>query len=166
MGYFMNPLVTILLGVVFLKEGLDRLQAFAVGLAAVGVAWMVVANPKNLTTAAAALFDLEALGLTMKLERSSETFRGLSHREWGDATKAQAFLFETPSPSMVNDTKGVDFVNDPKLPLAKRVGVQLASFAAVLAAYNTGAPPAARVTLAGVPAMADVEKSGVGAFLR
>jgi chloramphenicol-sensitive protein RarD len=44
MGYFMNPLVTILLGVVFLKEGLDRLQAFAVGLAAVGVAWMVAAH--------------------------------------------------------------------------------------------------------------------------
>ena len=78
------------------------------------LAWMVVANPKNLQTAAAALFDLEAMGLTMKLERSSETFRGLSHREWGDATKAQAFLFETPSPSMANDTKGVDFVNDPK----------------------------------------------------
>ncbi len=44
MGYFMNPLVTILLGVVFLKEGLDRRQAFAVGLAALGVAWMVVAH--------------------------------------------------------------------------------------------------------------------------
>ena len=44
MGYFMNPLVTILLGVVFLKEGLDRRQAFAVALAAVGVAWMVVAH--------------------------------------------------------------------------------------------------------------------------
>ena len=44
MGYFMNPLVTILLGVVFLKEGLDRRQKFAVGLAAVGVVWMVVAH--------------------------------------------------------------------------------------------------------------------------
>ena len=130
------------------------------------LAWMVVANPKNLTTAAAALFDLEALGLTMKLERSSETFRGLSHREWGDATQAQAYLFETPSPSMVNDTKGVDFVNDPKLPLSKRVGGQLASFSAVLAAYNADAPPAARIVLADVPAMADVEKAGVGAFLR
>ena len=130
------------------------------------LAWMVVANPKNLGTAAAALFDLEALGLTMKLERSSETFRGLSHREWGDATKAQAYLFETPSPSMANDTKGVDFVNDPKLPLSKRVGGQLASFAAVLAAYNIDAPAASRIVLADVPSMADVEKAGVGAFLR
>jgi predicted deacylase len=130
------------------------------------LAWMVVANPKNLATAAAALFDLEALGLVMKLERSSETFRGLSHREWGDATKAQAYLFETPSPSMVNDTKGVDFVNDPKLPLSKRVGGQLATFAAVLDAYNSDAPPASRVALLDVPAMTVVEKAGVGAFLR
>jgi predicted deacylase len=130
------------------------------------LAWMVVANPKNLATAAAALFDLEALGLVMKLERSSDTFRGLSHREWGDATKAQAYLFETPSPSMANDTKGVDFVNDPKLPLSKRVGGQLASFAAVLAAYNAQAPPESRVALLDVPTMAGVEKAGVGAFLR
>ena len=130
------------------------------------LAWMVVANPKNLATAAAALFDLEAQGLVMKLERSSETFRGLSHREWGDATKAQAYLFETPSPSMVNDTKGVDFVYDPKLPLSKRVGGQLATFAAVMEAYNRDAPPASRVALLDVPAMTVVEKAGVGAFLR
>jgi predicted deacylase len=130
------------------------------------LAWMVVANPKNLQTAAAAIFDLEAMGLTMKLERSSETFRGLSHREWGDATKAQAFLFETPNPFMANDTKGVDVVNDSKLPLARRVGGQLASFAAVLAACNAEAPRASRITLIDVPTMADVEKSGVGAFLR
>jgi chloramphenicol-sensitive protein RarD len=63
MGYFMNPLVTILLGVVFLKEGLDRLQAFAVGLAAVGVAWMVVAHGRLpwISLALAISFALYAL---------------------------------------------------------------------------------------------------------
>jgi hypothetical protein len=127
------------------------------------LAWMVVANPKNLATAAAALFDLEALGLVMKLERSSDTFRGLSHREWGDATTAQAYLFETPSPSMVNDTAGVDFVNDSKLPLSKRVGGQLASFAAVLAAYNARRPPG-RISLPMCPRWPRGE-AGVGAFL-
>lgn len=130
------------------------------------LAWMVVAHPKNLATAAAAVLDLEMQGLAMKLEPSSDTFRGLSHREWGDATAAQAYLFETPSPSMADDTKGVDFVNDPRLPLAKRVGAQLSSFSAVLAAYNADAAPAARFTIADVPAMAEVEKAGVGAFLR
>lgn len=129
------------------------------------LAWMIVANPKNIDTAAAAVLDLEMQGLSMKLEPSSDTFRGLSHREWGDASEAQAFLFETPSPSMVNDTQGVDFVNDPKLPLSKRVGGQLASFAAVLAAYTADRPAASQVTLLDVPTLAEVEKAGVGAFL-
>jgi predicted deacylase len=130
------------------------------------LAWMIVANPKNIDVAAAAVLDLDAQGLTMKLEPSSATFRGLSHREWGDESPAQAYLFETPSPSMVNDTKGVDFVTDPRLPLAKRVGAQLASFSAVLDAYNAGAPLAARFAVADVPGLAEVEKAGVGAFLR
>jgi hypothetical protein len=130
------------------------------------LAWMVVANPKNIDTAAVAVLDLDGQGLTMKLEPSSETFRGLSHREWGDESAAQAFLFETPSPSMVKETKDVDFVNDPKLPLSKRVGGQLASFTAVLAAYNAEAPPAARVAIADVPGMAEMEKAGVGPFLK
>ena len=130
------------------------------------LAWMVVANPKNLETAAAAVLDLEGQGLTMKLEPSSEGFRGLSHREWGDETAAQAFLFETPSPSMVANTAEVDFVHDPKLPLSKRVAGQLASFAAVLAAYNADAPPAAQVSIGGIPTMAEMNGAGVGAFLR
>ena len=130
------------------------------------LAWMVVAHPKNLETAAAAVLDLEALGLTMKLEPSDETFRGLSHREWGDATAAQTYLFETPSPSMVSNPRGVDVVDDPKLPLSRRVGGQLASFTAVVAAYNADAPVERSGTLGGIPAMADVVKAGVGAFLR
>ncbi len=130
------------------------------------LAWMIVAHPKNLDTAAAAVLDLESQGLAMKLEPSDEAFRGLSHREWGDNTEARAFLFETPSPSMVSDTRGVNFVDDPKLPLSRRVGAQLASFAAVIAAYNADAPADRSVALGGIPAMADVIASGVGAFLR
>jgi len=57
-------------------------------------------------------------------------------------------------------------VNDPKLPLSKRVGGQLASFSAVLAAYNADAPAAERIVMLDVPAMADVVKAGVGAFLK
>jgi len=67
---------------------------------------------------------------------------------------------------MVNDTKGVDFVNDPTLPLSKRVGGQLASFMAVLTAYNTDAPAVEGIVMLDVPAMAEVVKAGVGAFLK
>jgi hypothetical protein len=60
----------------------------------------------------------------------------------------------------------VDFITDPRLPLSKRVGAQLSSFAAVLAAFNTGAQPGARVAILDLPAMAEVEKAGVGALLK
>lgn len=40
LGYFMTPLVNVLLGLVLLKERMRRVQVTAVGLAAVGVAWL------------------------------------------------------------------------------------------------------------------------------
>ena len=130
------------------------------------LAWMIVANPKNLEVGALAVLTLETSGVSMKLEPSSETFRGLSHREWGDATKAQSFLFETPSPTMADDTKGADTVNDAQLPLARRVAVQLASFAAVVDAHNENAPAARKASVLDVPGLEEMTKSGVGAFLR
>jgi len=130
------------------------------------LAWMVVANPKNLEVAAAAVLALEAADIQMKLERSSAEFRGLSHREWGDVTKAQAYLFETPSPGQMKDPRTADVVNDPKLPLARRVGVQLASFSAVLDAFNESSAPHARVAVQDVPPAAEVTKAGVGACLK
>jgi chloramphenicol-sensitive protein RarD len=42
LGYFINPLVNVLLGVVFLKERLSRAATGAVVLAAVGVGWLGV----------------------------------------------------------------------------------------------------------------------------
>jgi chloramphenicol-sensitive protein RarD len=42
LGYYLNPLVNVLLGVVLLKERLSRPQMMAVGLAAIGVAILAV----------------------------------------------------------------------------------------------------------------------------
>ena len=42
LGYYITPLVNVLLGVVFLKERLRRLQLVAVGLAAVGVSYLTL----------------------------------------------------------------------------------------------------------------------------
>ena len=42
LGYFVNPLVSVLLGVVFLGERLRRVQVMAVALAGAGVLWLVV----------------------------------------------------------------------------------------------------------------------------
>ena len=40
LGYFINPLVSILLGFIFLRERLRRLQTVAVGLATIAILWM------------------------------------------------------------------------------------------------------------------------------
>ncbi|KAF1013535.1 MAG: Protein RarD [Stenotrophomonas maltophilia] len=42
LGYFINPLVNVLLGVLVLKERLRDLQWVAVGIAACGVAWLTI----------------------------------------------------------------------------------------------------------------------------
>lgn len=44
LGYFINPLVNVLLGMVFLRERLRPLQKVAVGIAALGIAWYAVAH--------------------------------------------------------------------------------------------------------------------------
>ena len=130
------------------------------------LAWMVVAHPKNIDIAAGAILTLDAAGIAMKLEPSSDSFRGLSHREWGDATRAQAYLFETPNPAMGEKGPAADVVKDPVLPLARRVGVQLATLTAILEAYNETASADRSVGLQDVPGLQEVMGSGVGAFLK
>ncbi len=42
LGYFVNPLVSVLLGVIFLRERLRRRQVYAIALAAIGVVGLVI----------------------------------------------------------------------------------------------------------------------------
>jgi predicted deacylase len=104
------------------------------------LSWMIVAHPRALDVAASAVLDLDAAGLPMKLEVSDEGFRGLSHREWGDATDALAFLVETPNPNQAKGAIAVDPVDDPRYPLASRVAAHLRTILAVVAAWSAGAP--------------------------
>jgi hypothetical protein len=129
------------------------------------LAMMIVANPKNVDLAAEAVFSLEAIGLAMKLEESSRDFKGLSHREWGDATPARAFLFETPNPAFLKEKPG-DPVNDPEWPLARRVGIHIETLRAIVDAYNGGVPETRRVEILDLPGLAELMKSGLGGFLR
>jgi len=129
------------------------------------LAMMIVANPKNVDLAAEAVLSLEAAGLAMKLEESSAEFKGLSHREWGDATGARAFLFETPNPAFLKDSPG-DPVTDPEWPLARRVGIQLEALRAIIDAWNGGAPEARRVVVEGLPGYEDLVKTGLDRLLR
>lgn len=58
LGYFLNPLVTVALGVVVLHEGLRRLQWVAVGIGAVACAYLAIAygRPPWISLALAASF--------------------------------------------------------------------------------------------------------------
>jgi hypothetical protein len=130
------------------------------------LAWTIVANPKNVEMGALAVLRLDEAGIPMKLEPSSEGFRGLSHREWGDATPARAFLFETPNPGQVEQPGGADVVDHPDFPLTRRVGVHLAALQAVLDVHDADAPAASRVELSDLPSLAELMRLGLGAFLQ
>ena len=148
------------------KESVDAAFDFHEAKAGSRLALSLEVNPKSIDIAATAILDLDAGGIKMKLDSSPEEFRGLSHKEWGDATKAHAFLFETPNPAMGNNNPNVDFVNDPQYSLAKRVGLHLSSFLAVLNSYNQSATPALTIKMQDVPELNDLVKSGLGAFLK
>lgn len=67
LGYYVNPLVSVLLGVVVLRERLDGLRWVAVGLAALGVIWLTVdyGSPPWLSLGMA--FSFAGYGLLKKL---------------------------------------------------------------------------------------------------
>lgn len=112
-----------------------------------GLAWMLVAHPRALDVAAAAILDLDAAGLPMRLEVSDEGFRGLSHREWGDATEALAFLVESPSPNQVKGAHDVDPVDHADFPLVSRVSAQLRTVLAVVSARSAAVSAERRIEL-------------------
>ena len=58
----------------------------------------ISAHERAMDVAALAVMILQGDGIDIRLEASPKDLHGLSHREWGDYTKAQAILMETPSP--------------------------------------------------------------------
>ncbi len=58
-----------------------------------------VANENAMTIAANGCMELLMNGISMALETSPTSLRGLSHREWGDYTDTVAILMETANPA-------------------------------------------------------------------
>jgi chloramphenicol-sensitive protein RarD len=67
LGYFLNPLLNILLGTLFLKESLGRTQWVAVGIASVGVAILAVAALGSLWISVSLAASFGIYGLVRKL---------------------------------------------------------------------------------------------------
>ncbi|GAA0733721.1 EamA family transporter RarD [Sphingomonas japonica] len=77
MGYFLNPLVSVLLGVVVLKERLTRLQVVAVAIAAVGVAVLALSAADGLWISLTLALSFGLYGLVRKTVRV-EALEGLA----------------------------------------------------------------------------------------
>jgi hypothetical protein len=148
---------------------------------------IIVAHERAIETAAYAVEFLKASGLPIKFDKSPTNLHGLSHREFGDFTKAQAVLAETPTPSMgyfrgrlsmdlLLRGKDADYVEAAKMgrlfvpfdengwPIEKRVARHLAAVTDIVMAYND-LHPRAPIIIEGIPTYDDLIKKGLGAFL-
>jgi chloramphenicol-sensitive protein RarD len=77
LGYFINPLVNVLLGVIVLKERLRRPQIAAVAVAALGVMVLAVANGASLGIPLGLAFSFGMYGLLRKMS-PVDAFAGLT----------------------------------------------------------------------------------------
>ena len=117
-----------------------------------GLAWDIVAHPKNIGYAAMGILAAEDRGISMVLDQSREEHRGLSHREWGEGTPAAAYLIETLNMGQVaGGNPGFDHLGDAKAPLWKRVGIQIEIVLAILEAHSEMDKSAGWAAIKGMP---------------
>jgi len=122
-----------------------------------GLAWDIVAHPKNIGYAAMGILAAEDRGVSMVLDQSREEHRGLSHREWGERTQAAAYLIETLNMGQIaGGNPGFDHLGDSKAPLWKRAGIQVETVLAILEAHSEMDEPAGWATIEGMPGIEEL----------
>lgn len=147
----------------------------------------MVAHDRAMDVAAVAVLDLEMDKIKIGLEPSPKTLRGLSHREWGDATATMAVLMETANPAQgrlrgaTNEAlvlTGQDpmyeraaklgrlFIPYDKTgqPISLRVARHVAA-SMVLIRDAFEKDPRQAVVITGVPSYNEIVRKGIGAFL-
>jgi hypothetical protein len=147
----------------------------------------MVAHEDALDLAVEASVYLEFEGMQIGVERSPGNFRGLSHREWGDATDTMAILIESANPAQgrlrgpTNEALIVEGCDpyyeraaelgllyvpfeDEGQPLAIRVGRHLESIRMLLELLSQGGSQRT-IALSGVPGLAELTEEGLGPFL-
>lgn len=147
----------------------------------------MVAHERAMDIAANATINLQIDGIKIGLEPSPQGLRGLSHREWGDATDTLAILMETANPaqgrlrgatSATLVVTGQDrmYQQAAKLgrlfvpfdakghPLDQRVARHVTAINEILNVYSQKKPQQA-VVLTNVPSYRDLTQKGAGAYL-
>ena len=94
LGYFINPLASVLLGVVVLRERLNPAQWTAVGFAAAGVAWLATRHGDPPWIALSLATSFAVYGLLRKIA-SAEALAGLAVESLFLLAPALAFLLWT-----------------------------------------------------------------------
>ncbi|WP_288801862.1 EamA family transporter RarD [uncultured Corynebacterium sp.] len=118
LGYFINPLVSVMLGVVVLKESLRRLQIVSVGLAVVAVLIMtlMLGNPPWISLLLAFSFGIYGLvkkqvALSPQISLMAETMVlapvGLAYVIWLQTQGSNTFVQDGPSHAVLLMLAGV-----------------------------------------------------------
>jgi len=147
----------------------------------------IVAPEPSQDIAPQATIMLQLAGWDFHLESSSAEFRGLSHREWADATATRPFLMETANPVQGHlrgrttarlAVTGRDDqyataarrgllampYDSTGIALETRVSRHLAGIAAIVDLYN-GKAPSARIDMGGWPDAGPLQDNGLGRYL-
>ena len=147
----------------------------------------MVAHEKAMDIAANATINLQLDGIKIGLEPSPKGLRGLSHREWGDASDTLAVLMETANPSqgrlrgatnadLVVNGQDRMYLQAAKLgrlfvpfdakghPLDLRVARHVTAIHELIKVHAQKKPQQA-VVLGNVPSYRDMTKKGVGSYL-
>ena len=148
----------------------------------------MVAHERAMELAATASMELEFEGIPMRIEPSPVNLRGLSHREWGDASEGTlAVLMESANPSqgrlrgrtdeaLVLTGRDKAYARASKLgrlfipyeedqPLELRVARHVAAMRACMGLLGDVLGPDKAVGVEELPEYGDILSRGIGAFL-
>ncbi len=142
-------------------------------------------NATDLAVEAALLLEFE--GIQIAVEPSPANLRGLSHREWGDATGTKAILIESANPAQgrlrgpTNETLVVEGADryytragelgllyvpfgEEGSPLDERVGRHIRTVSTLLEVFSSHNPDRT-IAVDNLPTLQEVLLNGLGAFL-
>jgi hypothetical protein len=147
----------------------------------------MVAHEDAIDLAVEAALLLEFEDMQIAVEPSPENLRGLSHREWGDATDTRALLIESANPiqgrlrgptneALIVEGKdpyytragemGLLYVpfGDEGSPLDERVGRHIQAVSTLLEVFSLHNPDLA-IAVDNLPTLGEVMAKGLGAYL-
>ena len=147
----------------------------------------MVAHEKAMGIAAEATMNLQLDGVKIGLEPSPAKLRGLSHREWGDATDTLAILMETANPAqgrlrgrtdaaLVTEGKDPMYLQAAKLgrlfvpfdenghPISVRVARHVSAIGELLKVYSRQMPQSP-ILMTNIPSYEEMVQRGIGAYL-